>query len=325
MFRVEAGTGPWHFTGMTAQKSLSPRAWAELLLLALVWGGSFLSNRLALDSAGVLTTVAIRVTIAAALLWVYVFARRLPVPQSFRVWAAFLVMGALNNAIPFSLITWAQTSVPSGLAAILNASTALFGIVVAALAFRDERLTGRRLGGVFLGIAGVAVVIGPQALRALDPTSLGQFALLMASLSYASAAAFARNALAGLPPQIAAAGMLTGASLLLLPAALAFGQPPDLSWPASAWGALFYLAVIAGAGAYLLYFRVLATAGAGNLSLVTLLVAPFAVLLGALVLDESLPPRDFAGFALIALGLLVIDGRMVARFKKPRESGGAPR
>lgn len=310
---------------MTQQKSISPRAWAELLLLALIWGGSFLSNRLALDHAGVLTAVAFRVTLAAALLWLYVLARGLTLPRAPRVWGAFLVMGALNNALPFSLITWAQGAVPSGLAAILNASTALLGVLVAALAFRDERLTGRRLAGVLIGLAGVSVVVGPQALHALDPTSFGQFALLLASLSYACAAAFARKALAGQPPQIAAAGMLTGASLVLLPVALLFGRPLDLAWPAATWGALLYLAVVAGAGAYLLYYRVLASAGAGNLSLVTLLVAPFAVILGAVVLQESLPPRDFAGFALIAAGLLVLDGRLLARLKKPRETVAAPR
>lgn len=310
---------------MTPQKSLSARTWAELLLLALIWGGSFLSNKLALSSAGVLTAVAFRVTLAAALLWLYVAWRRLPLPRQPRLWAAFLVMGALNNALPFSLITWAQASVPSGLAAILNASTALMGVLVAAAVFRDERLTGRRLGGVLIGLAGVTTVIGPQALQALNPTSLGQLALLAASLSYACAAAFARKALAGLPPQIAAAGMLTGASVLILPAAALFGQPLSLVWPASAWGALFYLAVIAGAGAYLLYYRVLASAGAGNLSLVTLLVAPFAVLLGALVLQESLPPRDYLGFALIALGLLVLDGRLLSWPKKARETAARPR
>lgn len=310
---------------MTPQKSLSPRAWAELLLLALIWGGSFLSNKLALGSAGVLTAVAFRVTLAAVLLWLYVAWRRLPLPRQPRIWAAFLVMGALNNALPFSLITWAQSSVPSGLAAILNASTALMGVVVAAIAFRDERLTGRRLAGVLIGLGGVTVVIGPQALTALDLTSLGQFALLLASLSYASAAAFARKALTGLPPQIAAAGMLTGAAVLILPAAAYWGQPLRLDWPLSAWAALLYLAVVAGAGAYLLYYRVLGLAGAGNLSLVTLLVAPFAVLLGAVVLDESLPPRDYLGFALIALGLLVLDGRLATRLKKPRESAARPR
>ncbi len=303
---------------MTPQKHLSARAWGELLLLAIIWGGSFIANRLAINEIGVLGTVAFRVTGACLLLWLYVALRGLQVPRSPRVWAAFLVMGALNNAIPFSLITWAQLTVPSGLAAILNASTALMGVVVASIVFRDERLTGRRLAGVLLGLAGVTVVIGLQALTALDLTSLAQLTLLVAALSYACAAVWGRLNLSGLPPQVAAAGMLTGSTLLMVPAALAVeGLPPAPA--AGTWLALAYLAVVSTAGAYLLYYRVLALAGAGNLSLVTLLTAPFAVILGAVVLGESLPLRDYLGFALIAAGLVVIDGRILQQAKIPRE------
>lgn len=303
---------------MTPQKHISARAWGELLLLAMIWGGSFIANRLAINEIGVLGTVAFRVTGACLLLWLYVALRGLPVPRSPRIWGAFLVMGALNNAIPFSLITWAQLTVPSGLAAILNASTALMGVVVASIVFRDEKLTGRRLAGVLLGLAGVTVVIGLQALTALDLTSLAQLTLLVAALSYACAAVWGRLNLSGLPPQVAAAGMLTGSTVLMVPAALAVeGLPPAPA--AGTWLALAYLAVVSTAGAYLLYYRVLALAGAGNLSLVTLLTAPFAVILGAVVLGESLPLRDYLGFALIAAGLVAIDGRILQLAKIPRE------
>jgi drug/metabolite transporter (DMT)-like permease len=298
---------------MTPQKSIPPRAWAELLLLATIWGGSFISNRLALNEVPVLTTVAFRVAGACILLWVYVRLRRLPVPRSPRIWLAFLVMGLLNNALPFTLITWGQLTIPSGLAAIVNASTAIFGVLVAALAFRDERLTARRLTGVLLGFAGVAVAIGLHALATLNLASLPQLALVAAAISYALAAVFARRMLGGLPPQVAAAGMLTGSSLLMLPTALWIDGPPVLTHGAQVWGALGYLAIIATAGAYLLYYRVLGMAGAGNLSLVTLLTAPVAIVMGALILNESLPLRAYAGFALIALGLLIIDGRLLPR------------
>lgn len=298
---------------MAPQKSIPPRAWAELLLLAAIWGGSFISNRLALNEVPVLTTVAFRVAGACILLWVYVGLRRLPVPRSFRIWLAFLAMGLLNNALPFTLITWGQLTIPSGLAAIVNASTAIFGVLVAALAFRDERLTARRLTGVLLGFAGVAVAIGLHALTTLNLTSLPQLALVAAAISYAVAAAFARRVLGGLPPQVAAAGMLTGSSLLMLPTALWIDGPPVLTHGAQVWGALGYLAIIATAGAYLLYYRVLGMAGAGNLSLVTLLTAPVAIVMGALILNEALPLRAYAGFALIALGLLIIDGRLLPR------------
>jgi len=298
---------------MTPQKSIPPRAWAELLLLATIWGGSFISNRLALNEVPVLTTVAFRVAGACILLWVYVRLRRLPVPRSPWIWLAFLAMGLLNNALPFTLITWGQLTIPSGLAAIVNASTAIFGVLVAALAFRDERLTARRLTGVLLGFAGVAVAIGLHALTTLNLTSLPQLALVAAAISYAVAAVFARRVLGGLPPQVAAAGMLTGSSLLMLPIALWIDGPPVLTHGAQVWGALGYLAIIATAGAYLLYYRVLGMAGAGNLSLVTLLTAPVAIVMGALILNEALPLRAYAGFALIALGLLIIDGRLLPR------------
>jgi drug/metabolite transporter (DMT)-like permease len=298
---------------MTPQKSIPPRAWAELLLLAAIWGGSFISNRLALNEVPVLTTVAFRVAGACILLWVYVRLRRLPVPRSFRIWLAFLAMGLLNNALPFTLITWGQLTIPSGLAAIVNASTAIFGVLVAALAFRDERLTARRLTGVLLGFAGVAVAIGLHTLTTLNLASLPQLALVAAAISYALAAAFARRVLGGLPPQVAAAGMLTGSSLLMLPTALWIDGPPVLTHGAQVWGALGYLAILSTAGAYLLYYRVLGMAGAGNLSLVTLLTAPVAIVMGALILNEALPLRAYAGFALIALGLLIIDGRLLPR------------
>jgi drug/metabolite transporter (DMT)-like permease len=298
---------------MTPQKSIPPRAWAELLLLATIWGGSFISNRLALNEVPVLTTVAFRVAGACILLWVYVRLRRLPVPRSPRIWLAFLAMGLLNNALPFTLITWGQLTIPSGLAAIVNASTAIFGVLVAALAFRDERLTARRLTGVLTGFAGVAVAIGLQALATLNLASLPQLALVAAAISYALAAAFARRVLGGLPPQVAAAGMLTGSSLLMLPTALWIDGPPVLTHGAQVWGALGYLAILSTAGAYLLYYRVLGMAGAGNLSLVTLLTAPVAIVMGALILNEALPLRAYAGFALIALGLLIIDGRLLPR------------
>jgi len=298
---------------MAPQESIPPRAWAELLLLAAIWGGSFISNRLALNEVPVLTTVAFRVAGACILLWVYVRLRRLPVPRSPRIWLAFLAMGLLNNALPFTLITWGQLTIPSGLAAIVNASTAIFGVLVAALAFRDERLTARRLTGVLLGFAGVAVAIGLHAFATLNLTSLPQLALVAAAISYALAAAFARRVLGGLPPQVAAAGMLTGSSLLMLPTALWIDGPPVLTHGAQVWGALGYLAILSTAGAYLLYYRVLGMAGAGNLSLVTLLTAPVAIVMGALILNEALPRRAYAGFALIALGLLIIDGRLLPR------------
>ncbi|MCE6952933.1 DMT family transporter [Cereibacter sphaeroides] len=298
--------------------SLSPRSSAELLLLGTIWGGSFLANGIALPEAGVAGIVAFRVGGAALFLWIAVRAMGLRVPREPRIWGAFLIMGMLNNVIPFTLITWGQQSIASGLASILNAATAIFGVLVAALVLPDERLTARRMAGVLLGFGGVVTVIGPDALAGFDLRSAGQLALLGAALSYACAGAFGRRTLAGLDPRMAAAGMLTASSLVVLPAALALGGIPRLDLSLPTWGALLYLSGIASAFAYLLFYRILAAAGAGNLSLVTLIIPPVAILLGALVLDERLPPHAFAGFALLGLGLLVLDGRIL---QIPRELG----
>lgn len=298
---------------MTDQKALTSRAWAELLMLSLLWGGSFLSIRLALDELGVFTAVAHRVGWAAVLLWAYVALRGLGVPRRPRLWAGFLVMGLLNNVLPFSLMAWGQLHIESGLTSILNATTAIFGVVVAAAVFPDERLTARRMLGVALGFLGVATAIGLENLLSFDLRSLGQLAVIGGTFSYALAGAWARRMLSGLPPQVAAAGMLTGASLVMLPLAWAMEGPFRLNLAPVTWGAVAYYTVAATALAYLLYYRVLAMAGAGNLLLVTLLIPPVAIVLGALVLGEALSPRAYAGFALLALGLVIVDGRLLNR------------
>ena len=291
------------------QQNLSPRAWALLLLLALIWGGSFLSNRAALEGVGVLTTVAFRVGGAVLALWLWIFWRGLALP-GVRQAVRLLIMGLLNNVIPFTLIVWGQTRVDSGLAAVLNAATAIFAVLLSALVFDDERLTPRKGVGVTLGFIGVAMAMGVGHLFALDPRSLGQIAILGAALSYACAAAYGRVALKGLRPEVSAAGMLTGAALVMVPLALWREGAPTLDYGPATWAALGYLALIASALAYLLYYAVLQVAGAGNISLVTLLIPPIAIALGALVYGEALPLTAYLGFAVLALGLLILDGRI---------------
>jgi len=295
---------------MIVQKSISPGAWALLFTLAFIWGGSFLANRLALEEVGVFTTVAFRVTGAAIALWIYVIVRKLEVPLHPKALFAFLVLGFLNNAVPFSLIVWGQQYIPSGLAGILNASTAIFTVLLATFAFSDERLTKRKALGVALGFIGVATAIGLNNLQTLDLRSMGQLALIGSSIAYAVSALIGRVAFNAIRPEVSAAGMLTGASIFMIPLALWSEGAPSFDYAAVTWGALIYLAVISSAIAYMLYYIVMKLAGAGNLSLVTLLVAPVAIVLGAVVYQESLAPNAFAGFALLAMGLIIIDGRL---------------
>lgn len=306
---------------MIPQKSLSPRATTDLVLLGLVWGGSFLAVRVALDEVPVATAVAWRVAPAALALWLWVLARRLPVPRGPRVWGAFLMMGLLNNVLPFGLMAWAQLHIETGLTSILNATTAIFGVLLAALVFRDERLTPRRATGVALGFAGVVAAIGPGALTGFDLRSTAQLAVLAGTLSYALAGLWARARLAALPPEVAAAGMLTGASLVCVPVALALDGRPDLSLAPATWAAIGYYALVSTALAYLLYYRVLAAAGSGNLLFVTLVIPPVAIALGALVRGEALGPSAFAGLALLAAGLAVLDGRLLRRLRRAGVTG----
>jgi drug/metabolite transporter (DMT)-like permease len=295
---------------MSDQKSISGRAWAELLLLGVIWGGSFLSIRLALNEVPVITVVLHRTLWATLLLWTVVLTMRLPLPRDPKVWLAFLVMGLLNNVIPFGLMAWGQLHIETGLTSILNATTAIFGVVVASIAFADERLTLRKGIGVLLGFLGVATAIGWDALTGFDLRSTAQLAVLAGTLSYALASVWARRKLAHLSPQVAAAGMLSGSTLLLIAPALLIDGPIRFDLAPGTWVAIAYYSLIATAGAYLLYYRVLGMAGSGNLMLVTLLIPPVAIVLGALVLGEDLQPRAYAGFALLGSGLLVLNGTL---------------
>lgn len=299
------------------QKTISPFAWLLLAALSLIWGGSFLSIHIALEEIGPLTAVAHRTGWAMVILWIYIAASRLPIPRDPRIWFAFLIMGFLNNVIPFTLMAWAQLHIETGLTAILNASTAIFGVLFAALFFADEKLSWRKSIGVTLGFLGVATAIGLSYLASFDLRSIAQLAVIGGTMSYALAGVWARKNLGSLTPQVAAAGMVTGASLIAIPMAWIVEGPISLDLRPATWAAIAYYAIIATALAYLLYYRVLALAGSGNLMLVTLTVAPVAIILGAVTLGEALPINAYIGFALLAVGLLILNGRLLRRPKRP--------
>jgi drug/metabolite transporter (DMT)-like permease len=287
-----------------------------LLLLAAVWGGSFFFAEVALSEVPPLTITLHRVVWAVPILAVIVFLNGIALPRSLSVWGAYLVMGALNNAIPFSLIFWGQTQIESGLASILNGTTAIFAAVVAALLLVDEPLTAKKIFGAALGIAGVAFIMGPSALTDFNPSNLAQLAILGATLSYAFAGVWGKTALAGQTPLMNALGMLVGSTVLMIPIVLVFDGPPNLELSASVWGALLGIAALSTALAYVLYFAILVRAGTANLLLVTLLIPPFAIGLGVLFLGEKMGPDAWIGFAIIVLGFAVTDGRLFSIFPK---------
>ena len=296
------------------QKRMSLAAWSRMGLLALIWGGSFTANRFVLREMPVEWTLAIRASGAAIALWLYIWAAGLRVPFGRRFVVTSLALGFFNNAVPWGLILWGQTHIDSGLAGILNSSTALFAVLLASAIFPDERLTLPRLAGIGLGLAGVAAIVGPSALSGLDLRSLGQLAILGAASSYAISGSIGRTRLTGIRPEVGAAGMLTVSSALTIPFAFLTVGPPALPGPAAAAG-LAYLALLASALAYRLYYTIMAEAGAGNTGLVTLLLAPVAVFLGWAIFGESLPPSAFAGLGLITCGLILLDGSLARRLR----------
>jgi drug/metabolite transporter (DMT)-like permease len=301
---------------MTPQRIISSRTWAELFVLALIWGGVFLAVRLALDEVPFVTSVTHRVFWAAIILWIYVWLRGLSVPRDRRTWIELLVMGCLNNVIPFSLMAWGQLHIESGLASVFNSATAIFGVIIAALILADERLTTRKVVGSLIGFFGVATAIGLESLRNFDITSLAQLAVVAGTISYGFAGVWARINLSALTPQVAAAGMLTGSSIVMVPAAFVIDGVPSFDLSATALGAIAYYVIFATAGAYLLYYRILAAAGSANLMVVTLLMPPISIMLGALVLDETLSTNVYVGLAFLALGLTILDGRLLARLRR---------
>ncbi|SDG78722.1 DMT family transporter [Alloyangia pacifica] len=287
-----------------------------LLVLAALWGSTFLFAEIALTELSPMQVTLHRVVIAALALWLVLRLRGVRVPLSPRLWGAYLVMGALNNALPFTLIFWGQTHIESGLAAILNASTGVLGAVVAGLLLRDERLSWSKLVGAALGLAGVAVVIGPDRLTTLDPRNLGQGAVLLAALSYSLASVWAKLRLSGQPPLLNAFGMLAGSAAIMLPLVIWQEGLPGLHHSARVWAALLGLSLLATALAFILYFAILARAGAANLMLVTLLIPPFAIVFGRIFLGEQLPAGVYLGLGIIAAGLVVTDGRLLARLRR---------
>jgi len=283
--------------------------WVLIAILSVFWGGSFFFVGVAVREMTPLTLVLCRVGLAAITLHVVVLVKGLRMPTSWRVWQAFLVMGALNNLIPFSLIVWGQQYIDSSLAAILNAATPIFGVVIAHFFTGEEKLTANRGAGVLIGWAGVTVLIGVDALGGLGLHVLGQCAVVAATFFYACAAVFGRR-FKGLPPIVVATGMLTGTTVMLLPLVAVFEQPLSLSPSLVTWGAIGGLALVSTAMAFIIYFRILASAGATNILLVTFLIPVSALALGVFVLGESPGWNAFAGMLLIFAGLILIDGRV---------------
>lgn len=300
---------------------LGPMDWGLLVLLSLLWGGSFLCVGIAVQELPVLTIIALRVSLAALVLWGIALFSGHQLPRGRKTWQAFLALGLLNNVIPFGLIVFGQQTIGAGLAAILNATTPLWTVLIAALFLADERFSKQKLFGVLLGLVGVIVMVGPDSLAGISRNLGAQLAVLGATLSYAFASVFGRRfAAAKISPLHTALGQVTASSFILVPLALMIDTPWAFALPSQATiFAILGLAVLSTAGGYLLFFNILERAGATNVSLVTLLIPPSAIAMGMLFLEETLQGIHFIGLALIILGLLSLQGRLF-RLSRPKQA-----
>lgn len=298
-------------------RSMSNAEWVMVLALSVIWGGSFLFIGIAVKEVPVFTIVAARVVIAALALHIVLRVSGIPFPLTAPALLAFLGMGLLNNILPFNLIVFGQSQIDSGLASILNATTPIFTMIFAHFLTSDEKIGYRKGIGIVLGFLGVIILFSGRDLMS-KAAVLGQFACIAASMSYGFAGIFGRRfAALKIQPVTMAAGQLTMSALLMLPLALIVERP--FAGPAPslyAIGAIVLMALVSTAGGYVLFFRILSRAGATNVSLVTLLIPCSAILFGSLILGEALGAREIGGFVVIALGLLVIDGRFLGGFRQ---------
>jgi drug/metabolite transporter (DMT)-like permease len=302
----------------TVGRTMGASQWALLLLLSVLWGGSFYFIAVALTEFPPLTVVTLRVGLATLALLGVIMVMGIKIPMG-PVWRVYLVLGFINIAAPFSLIVWGQTHIPSSLASILNAATPLSGVVIAHIFTSDEKMTPGRAAGIIIGFSGVAIMVGPEALEGLGTNVMAQLAVLGAGVFYAFGTVYARLRLKpfGINPIASAAGQLAGGTVFMLPLALVIEQPWTLAMPGvGVWAAVLAFALLSTSLAYILYFKLLESTGAANILLVTFLIPVTSILLGIGLLNEVLLAKHFIGIAIIGLGLAAIDGRPYAAFRR---------
>lgn len=296
---------------MTTQKTMSGTAWALLVLLAFLWGGSFVFAKIAVAEIPPFTLVFLRVFLAALTLHAIMLVMGVRMDWSIRAFKNYAVMGLLNNVIAFSLMFTGQTQITASLASILNASAPFFTVLVAGLFLADEKLTQRKLIGLVVGFIGVVLVIGPRYLLGIGQHLIFELMLICTAVSYAFAGVWGRR-FAGENPLCTAAGQLTASSVLMIPVMFIFDDPLSMGMPSlPVIAAVLGLAVICTGLAYILFFKVLQMAGATNVILVTMLVPLSTTMLAIPLLGESLDVLKLAGLAVIVLGMAILDGRPV--------------
>ena len=287
----------------------TPFEWFIFLALGVMWGSSYLFIKLAVDSFGTFTLIAFRLLIGAAFLWLVVVMSRTTLPRDRKVYGHLLVMAVINITIPFTLITWAEQSVDSALAAIINATVPLFVLVIAPLFLPDEPIRVNGVVGLAVGFMGVVLIVSP-GLTSADGNPLGELALLGSSLTYAIGNVYNRRNVRGLAPLVPAVFQVTFALLIVGVLALVLERPWETAQAdAEAWFSVIWLGIFGSGMAYLAYIRLLGRWGATRTALVAYLLPVVGIVLGYLVLQEPIGPSLLAGTALITVGVALVNGR----------------
>jgi drug/metabolite transporter (DMT)-like permease len=288
------------------------QSWLLLIALSLVWGGSFMFIGIAVKELPALLIVLARVAIAAAILIPIHLIAIGPIPLDRKTWTATLGMSVMNNAIPFTLISWGQHHIAGGLASVVNATTPVFAVLFMAL-FGMESLTVRKLIALALGILGVVILKGGN-FGDLNAQTLGILAVVVASAFYGLSAPWSKKMLVGIPPLTTATCQLTGSSVIMAVIVALFSEPAryvDVS--GMVWLSLIGLAAVSTSLAYLLFFRIIQRAGPSFVSLVTLIIPVSAITLGYLVLNERMSSHELWGALVIGFALVIIDGRILKK------------
>jgi drug/metabolite transporter (DMT)-like permease len=295
---------------------LSSRSWSLLLSLAFIWGASFYFIEIGLIYLDPFWLVSVRLLFGALPLALWLLFQGKTLPTQLCFWTSVMIMGVLNNFLPFNFIAFGQLYVTGGMASIVNANTAFMGVIVSGLFLSGEPATWNRVVGVMIGVTGVAIAIGvTPMLSAADANDLllGSLAIILATIAYAFAGVWGKIKLAEYSPTQSAGGMLICSSVISVLCSFFISGPPSLTiinHPFDLMKVVLGLGVLGTALAYPLYFKILEVAGSSNLMLVTIIVPVFAIILDAILLSQFVTGSDLFGFTLVAIGLFVMDGRL---------------
>ena len=293
------------------------RYWALIILLGAVWGCSFLFNAILIREISPLWVSAGRVTIGAAICWVFFLGTRKPLPRDWSLYPQFLVLGILNYAIPFALFPYAEMTVASSIVGVINGLTPMTTVIVSQLWPGGEKATWNKSIGVGVGFLGAIILASPSFGEGASAQVVGLIAALIATICYALTLNYARR-FKNVDSTVTASASLTGAALVMVPIALLFSGVPVIT-RIETWGSLFGIAVFSTSFSFLLVYWLLPRVGATNISLNTFITPISAILLGVLVLHERFSPIHIVGIVVIFLGLVFIDGRLIRRWMpKPK-------